>query len=211
MIAVPEEPWLKEGETLLCFGDSLTSAKNPGYVERLAAFLEPKGIRVVNAGLGGDKTPYALTRLRQEVIDVAPDAVSLFFGANDAVIGRGIWRDEPVVEPVTYRDNLVWMIHVCRLESQKIRKFSIAAPTGRMEGQSWIDFGDIRHEYCLAARKAAELADARFVPLDTRIDAVRETMAADEKGLKLTKDGVHMTAQGYALIADIMLETWRMK
>ena len=211
MVPIPDEPWLKEGETLLCFGDSLTSAKNPGYVEKLAAFLEPKGIRVLNAGEGGDKTPHALSRLQEAVLDLKPDAVSFFFGANDAVIGRGIWRDEPVVEPVTYRDNLVWMVHLCRLQSKKIRKFSIAAPTGRMEGASGVDFGDIRHDYCLAARRAAELADARFVPLDTRLDLVRETMAPDEKGLKLTKDGIHMTDQGYGLIADIMLETWRMK
>ena len=206
MIAPLNTPWLEKGETLVCFGDSLTASKS-GYVQMLADALAPKGIRVINAGLGGDKTPQALTRLMTDVIALKPDAVSLFFGANDSVIGRGRWRDEPVVEPITYRDNLTWMIHLCRLNSD-IRTFSIAAPSGRIEGESWNEFGDIRREYCLMARQAADLTNAVFVPIDTIMDAVRDVKKPDENGLKLTADGVHPTPEGYRLIADTMLKTW---
>ena len=207
MIEKLKEPWLKRGETLLCFGDSLTAATS-GYVSMLEAALAPQGIRVINAVLGGDKTPHALTRLCSDVIAQNPDAVSIFFGANDSVIGRGCWRDEPVVEPLTYRDNLIWMIHICRLKKSSIRKFSIAAPSGRIEGDSWHEFGDIRHDYCLMARQAADIANALFVPLDTVMDQVRDTMPATDNGLKLTRDGVHPTSDGYRLIADTMLKSW---
>ena len=206
MIPPLDKPWLESGETLVCFGDSLTAAK-AGYVQMLADALAPKGIRVINAGLGGDKTPQALSRLMTDVIAQKPDAVSLFFGANDAVIGRGRWRDEPVVEPITYRDNLCWMVHLCRLKSD-IRKFSIAAPPGRIEGASWNEFGDVRREYCLMARQAADLANAVFVPVDTVLDAARDATPASENGLKLTADGTHPTPAGYRLIADTMLKTW---
>ena len=56
-------PWLHAGETLLCFGDSLTAAAN-GYVKFLQETLQLRGIRVINAGLGGDKTPPCCLRTR---------------------------------------------------------------------------------------------------------------------------------------------------
>ena len=208
MIEKLKEAWLKPGETLVCFGDSLTAAK-AGYVSMLEEALAPKGIRVINAGVGGDKTPHALTRIVSDVIALKPDAVSLFFGANDSVIGRGCWRDEPVVEPITFRDNLAWMVHICRLKAS-IPKYSIAAPTGRIEGAAWHEFGDIRRDYALMARQAADLSNALFVPLDTVMDQVRDTMPATPDGLKLTRDGVHPTLEGYRLIADTMLKTWLM-
>ena len=206
----PEGPWLKKGETLLCFGDSLTAAKT-GYVSFLQKHLEPKGIRVLNAGLGGDKTPYALTRLQKEVIELKPDAVSLFFGANDAVIGRGEWRDEPVVSPLTYKENLMWIIHLCRLLGN-IRKFSINTLPWRMEGKAFYDFGDLRVPYCQAAREAADQMNVRLVPLDTVFQLAWEKnqSKASPEGLLYTADGIHMTAAGYEMIAQSMLKEWNM-
>lgn len=76
-----ESRFLEPGETIVCFGDSLTAA-NPGYV----SFLQEKltANQVVNAGRGGDKTPWALTRFQADVLDRKPDAVSILLGANDA-------------------------------------------------------------------------------------------------------------------------------
>ncbi|OQA78455.1 MAG: Esterase TesA precursor [Lentisphaerae bacterium ADurb.Bin242] len=204
----PEGPWLKPGETLLCFGDSLT-ASTKGYVSLLQNHLEPKGIRVLNAGLGGDKTPFALTRLKPEVIDRKPDAVSLFFGANDAVIGRGEWRDEPVVSPLTYQENLMWIVHLCRLLGN-IQKFSINTLPGRMEGKAFFNFGDLRTPYCQAARGAADRMNTRLVPLDTVFQLAWEKnrAQASPEGLLYTVDGIHMTPAGYEMIAQTMLKEW---
>ena len=83
-----ESRFLEPGETIVCFDDSLTAA-NPGYV----SFLQEKltANQVVNAGRGGDKTPWALTRFQADVLDRKPDAVSILLGANDAAVGRGRW------------------------------------------------------------------------------------------------------------------------
>ena len=203
------EPWLKEGETLLCFGDSLTASK-VGYVKYLTEKLGAKGIKVINGGLSGDKTPMALTRIRQDVAEKKPDAVLFFFGTNDAVIGRGRWRDEPIVSPITYRDNLVWMIHFLRLRT-KINKFSIATIAGRPEGKHYLEYGNIRDEYFRMAREAADLTGAVLVPLDSETDYIRDSMQPNEKGLKLTVDGVHPTRKGYEILADIMLKYWHLQ
>ena len=209
-IPKPEGPWLQSGETLVCFGDSLTAAAN-GYVKFLQEKLQFRGIKVVNAGLGGDKTPQALTRLQKDVIDLQPSAVSIFFGNNDAVIGRGIWRDEPTVSPQTFQDNLKWIIHLCRLRSS-IRKFSINTLTNRMEGRSYLNFGDCLTPYNQAARKAADDMNACLVPLDAVFARLREENYArmSPEGLLYTKDGVHMNEDGYRIVADTMLREWNM-
>lgn len=203
-----QEPWLKSGETLLCFGDSLTA--QGGYVSILSNELAAAGVRVVNGGKSGDKTPTALARLARTVEAVQPDAMLLFFGANDAVIGRAQWRDEPKIAPETYRDNLEWIVHYCRMNTG-VRKFSIAPPTGGIEGPNGYPFGEIRRNYCLMAREAADQSDAVFVPLDSAFECERMRRMEDAKGLKLTSDGIHLNAEGNRIAAETMLRAWRMK
>jgi len=211
-MSIPKEegPWLHAGQTVLCFGDSLTAAAN-GYVKYLQEKLQFRGIQVINAGLGGDKTPQALSRLRTDVIDRKPDAVSIFFGNNDAVIGRGEWRDEPLVSPVTFGENLQWIIHLCRLQGG-IRKFSINTLTDRMEGKQYLDFGDCRGEYCLAARRTADLMNTVLVPLDAVFRDLRERNIdrISPEGLLYTRDGIHMNDEGNRIIADTMLREWNL-
>ena len=79
MVKPLEGPWLKSGEKLVCFGDSITAGNY--YVKHLREALEPAGVKVVNAGRSGDKTPMALTRIA-DVVAEKPDAVVIFFGAK---------------------------------------------------------------------------------------------------------------------------------
>lgn len=201
---VDDKPWLADGETLICLGDSLTASPN-GYVKILQERLAPRGVEVINAGRGGDKTPWALTRLEQDVIARQPAALSIFLGANDAAVGRGIWADEPVVTPEAYRSNLVWMVHLCRMAG--MRTFSITSPLWRFEGKAWKAFGDIMALFCLAARQAADEMQVRFVPADVAF-AEEWARHPGHTGLLLTTDGVHLTPQGNQLLAETMLRTW---
>ena len=206
MITLHEKPWLKKNETLICFGDSLTAPKD-GYVALLAKQLKPKGVRVINAGRGGDKTPWALTRLYSDVIDRKPHAVSIFLGTNDAVIGRGRWADEPRVTPEAYRCNLVWIVHLCRLSG--IKKFSITPPLWHYEGDLWTEYGDAFGPYRFAAREAADEAGARFVPADVAFEQEWQKHPG-HSGLLLTRDGGHLNARGYEFLATAMLKAWKM-
>ena len=208
MVKPLDKPWLANGETLVCFGDSITAGK--GYfMKPLTAALEAKGVRVVNAGVPGDKTPMALTRIG-EVAAMKPDAVMIFFGANDSVIGRGRWRDEPKVEPTTFRDNLKWMIHYLRMKAG-VKKFSIVAPTGRCEGEGISEFGSVCAAYQLAAREAADDMGAVLVPLDHAFESSFRASVPDAKGLVNTCDGVHFSDKGSQVAAETMLRTWNMK
>lgn len=200
-----EKPWLKSGETLVCFGDSITASKE-GYVKLLQEALAKSDITVINAGRGGDKTPWALTRFQKDVLDVKPDAVSIYLGANDAAIGRGTWADEPQVPVEAYQSNLIWMIHMCRLN--EINKISIVTPAWRFEGNAFLEFGNLLETYCLAARKAADQMQCPLVPLDA-VFAEEWAKHPGHSGFLLTTDGIHMTEKGNQLIMNTMLETWR--
>lgn len=79
------------GETIVCFGDSLTAgvgaAAEMDYPAQLARLIDE---RVVNAGVSGDTTAEALARL-DRVIALSPRIVLVTLGGND--LKNGMSRD----------------------------------------------------------------------------------------------------------------------
>ena len=206
-IPEPAGCWLKPGETLACYGDSITDWE-PGYVTILREELAKWGVKVVNAGHAGDNTCTGLARIK-EVAALKPDAVMIFFGTNDSACGRRWWRDEPTICPEGYRDNLRWMVHYLR-KWGGVRKFSLVPAGGRIEGNSYREFGNRRDAYNLMTRDAADWANAVFVPLDIAFDEARRTKPFDERGYQFTKDSVHFNADGCKLAAETMMKAWKM-
>lgn len=72
------------GENIVCFGDSLThgTGASPGmdYPSQLSRLI---GRPVINAGIPGDTTSTALTRLDRDVLDRSPRIVLITLGGND--------------------------------------------------------------------------------------------------------------------------------
>ena len=71
------------GETIVCFGDSLTygtgAEKGMNYPSQLSRL---SGMKVVNAGVPGDTTAMALKRL-DEIMEMNPRIVLITLGGND--------------------------------------------------------------------------------------------------------------------------------
>jgi acyl-CoA thioesterase-1 len=71
------------GETIICFGDSLTygtgAVKGMDYPSQLSRLT---GIEIVNAGVPGDTTATALNRI-DEIIGMNPRIVLITLGGND--------------------------------------------------------------------------------------------------------------------------------
>jgi len=81
------------GETIVCFGDSLTFGTGAGpdesYPSRLASLL---GRDVINAGVPGNTTAEALQRLEDDVLAHNPRIVLITLGGNDLM--RDVPRDD---------------------------------------------------------------------------------------------------------------------
>ena len=93
--------------TLVCLGDSITAREkdDSGAVKltpRLQNFLS--GWTVINSGVGGDNTKGALNRLQTDVLDYAPDLVTVLLGTADASENKGIDLTE-------YEQNLLSIVH----------------------------------------------------------------------------------------------------
>jgi lysophospholipase L1-like esterase len=72
------------GKTIVCFGDSLTfgtgAVRGMDYPAQLARMIPAA---VINAGLPGETTQSALTRLQRDVLSHGPQAVLITLGGND--------------------------------------------------------------------------------------------------------------------------------
>jgi lysophospholipase L1-like esterase len=204
MMITLENSWLNEGDKLVCFGDSITY-KTDGYVAHLTEKLSKKNITVINSGIGGDKTVNALARIKEDVIKHKPTAVSIFFGTNDACVGRGQWADEPRVEPIAYKTNLIWIMQLLKLSG--ITKWSITPPLYRPEGEVYAKFGDVFLPYRQLAREAAEEMAARFVSADI-VFSKHWNGDNGYPDLNMTTDGIHLTDTANKLLANTMLDSW---
>jgi len=80
------------GQTIICFGDSLTygtgAGKEMDYPSQLSKMI---GTPVINAGVPGDTTARALQRLERDVLSKSPDLVLITLGGND--LKNGVAKD----------------------------------------------------------------------------------------------------------------------
>lgn len=85
-------PDKSNSKTIICFGDSLTYgtgvSKGMDYPSQLSKLINTP---VINAGVPGDTTARALSRLERDVISKNPDIVLITLGGND--LKNGVSKD----------------------------------------------------------------------------------------------------------------------
>ncbi|MBF0550771.1 MAG: arylesterase [Deltaproteobacteria bacterium] len=83
------------GSAIICFGDSLTSGTGATEGMDYPAQLSSKiGQPVINAGIPGDTTARALSRLDQDVLSMSPRIVLMTLGGND--LKNGVPKDAAI-------------------------------------------------------------------------------------------------------------------
>jgi len=110
--------------TIACFGDSLTEGYGLAPDEALPAVLErllaDEGIaaRCLNFGVSGDTSSDGLDRLSM-VLDAAPDAAIVAFGANDCFLDEPVERMEAnleaIIDPFRERNVPVLLVGIAAL------------------------------------------------------------------------------------------------
>src|SRR5262249_42599846 len=122
--AAPADFALRDGDTVVFLGDSITAARTYGkIIENYTLLRFPdRKVRFYNAGWGGDTATGRLKRLERDVFVYKPTVVTVCYGIND--IGWGLKADNK--HKKIYLDSLAGIIAACR--KRKIRVFILSSP-----------------------------------------------------------------------------------
>ena len=174
-------------QRVVFYGDSITDSW--GRLPDTGGFFPGKPY--VNRGISGQTTPQMLVRFQQDVVHLHPAAVLILAGTNDIAGNTG------PSTPQMMEDNYTSMTAIARANGIKVILASITpaysypwkpgvdpVPTIR-EVNAWLK------DYC--AKEGLTYLD------------YYSAMSDDKGAMKpgLAKDGVHPTAQGYAIMGPL--------
>jgi lysophospholipase L1-like esterase len=183
-LPAPDPTQSPSSPRVVFFGDSITDGW--GRQPNTGGFFPGKPY--INRGISGQTTPQMLVRFQQDVVHLHPAAVLILAGTNDIAGNTG------PSTPQMIEDNFTSMADIARASGIKVILTSITpaynypwkpgvdpVPTIR-EVNAWLK------DYC--AKQGLTYLDYY-------------SAMSDEKGAMkpgLAKDGVHPTAQGYAIM-----------
>jgi len=199
---------LNPNATILFQGDSVTdagrtasldpaTALGEGYPALIAKRLAGSGVTVINRGISGHRVYDLEARWTEDCIALQPDVVSILIGINDT------WRryDSDLLSPIPkFEASYRRMLDRIRAETSAkialLEPFVLPIPDDRVE---WREDLDPRIH---AVRKLAREYNTILITLDGIFAeaATREDMA------HWAEDGVHPTAAGHELIADVWMK-----
>ena len=212
-------------EKIILFqGDSITDAgrikepgkennKGYGYANMVTGELmanEPYKYKCFNRGIGGHRSIDLYARIKQDMINLKPDYMSILVGVND------VWHEYKHKNGLSAEKyELIYTLMVEELlEALPNLKIMILEPfvlpgVETVNSPEWPDRWDFfSREVPLraaAAKRVAEKFDLPFVPLQKMFDEAEATAPAPGYWLR---DGVHPTPAGHELIKRAWLETF---
>ena len=211
----PTEPF-----TIVTFGDSTTATRGPlvVYSKILAKELPQLGfpVKVINSGIGGNKTNQAKARLKKDVLDHQPDVVVIQFGINDASVD--VWRNPPATKSRISRDqyeaNLRDLIKTLREKKiqvilmtpnsmrwvEKIKKLYGKHPYDPEDPDGFNVFLKL---YAETVRKIAREENVPLVDVYTAFEDYAKQKGHSAHDLLL--DGVHPNTAGQRMVADLLI------
>jgi lysophospholipase L1-like esterase len=202
----PDSVLIGEGQTLVCLGDSITQ-NDQGYCAMLAVLIAAaypeRRIRIVNAGIGGNKVPDMLARLDRDVLSRRPDWVTVNVGLND--VWHGLTDPVRGVGLAEYRDELARLVDRILASGARL---VLVPPT--VIGEEPRSDGNRRlAAYRAAMRTIGADRNLLVAPSDIYIDNALAAGVAQggEPGKTLTTDGVHVRGPGDAVVAAAILRT----
>ena len=200
-----------ENDLVVFQGDSITDAGRVGapdglgggYVAMVAGTLRARhahlGLKVVNRGLGGDRTTELLVRWKLDALDLQPHVLSISIGVNDVWRLRGEWNGQAHVTPAQYRQNYQQLLDQARTAG--IRQLVLMSPTTIFDDTD-AEVSGLLDECSACVAELARQYDAVYVP--TR-EVQKEAMRGAPE-IKWTSDGCHPTVAGHALLAATWLK-----
>lgn len=201
---------LRDGDTVVFLGDSITAARTYGkFIENYTLLRYPnRKVRFINAGFGGDTAEGGLKRLERDVFAHKATVLTVAFGTND--IGWGVYADEE--HKRKYLDAVRGIVTACRERGVRVYLCS-AAVTGADPAKSEDSFLQKMCDEGMALSKSlgGEAIDVQrsMREAQKRVWAWNEKVHTKEDSKKDSlhvADGVHLNDLGQLAMAFAILK-----
>ncbi len=200
---------------ILFQGDSITDVgrnresdawRGHGYATLVAARLGyeyPEQYEFINRGISGNRITDLIARMKVDIINLKPDAMSILIGVND------VWHEldnKNGVRTDLYEKMYNLLIAELKSALPELRimimePFVLKGPATELK---WDAFRADVLEHAAAAKRVAETNGLEFIPLQEKLDEVCKKAPATY----WLSDGVHPTAAGHELLAREWIKTF---
>ena len=183
------QPAASDEKRVVFMGDSITEAwmnHGTGASEQNPGFFPGKPY--IDRGISGQTTPQMLLRFRQDVLNLKPAVVVIFAGTNDVAGNTGPITAEQTDGNITSMAELAHANGIKVVLCSVLPAYEFKWRPGREPAQKIIAINNWIKSYAAANKYP-------YVDFHTAM--------ADERGglpEKLSHDGVHPTAAGYAIM-----------
>jgi len=203
-------------KTFLLQGDSITDAGRDdesqdnfslgcGYALLLASDIEKnrKGeIKFINRGKSGDRITDVYTRIKEDIINIKPDFMSILIGVND--VSHELTQDCGV-SPEKFNKIYNLLIEEIKEALPEI-KIVILEPfvlKGSATNKLWEQFNCEVRKLAKISKQVAEQWELKFVPLQDKFDKA----SSDGDTRYWSVDGIHPTSAGHQIIKEELQKT----
>lgn len=194
---------------ILFQGDSITDAGRdrksdtsmgtgyPYFISGEFNYKYPNEYEFCNKGISGNRIVDLYARIKSDIINLAPDVMSILIGVND------VWHE------VDYKNGVdaekFYKIYAMLIEEVKAAlpdiRIMILEPFALMgtgNENAWEYFSDEVKKRAKVAKRIADEYGLKFVPLQDGFDKLCEKASADY----WLRDGVHPTSAGHNYIKE---------
>jgi lysophospholipase L1-like esterase len=198
---------LRDGDTVVFLGDSITAARTYGkIVENYALLRFPsRTIHFVNAGRGGDTAEGGLKRLDRDVFDRGATVLIVAYGIND--IGWGTKADAD--HKRAYLNAIRGIVEQCKTRGVRayIGSAAITAENPVIAERGFLQ--EMCDEGMALARSLGEHSidiQRTMRSIQRKVLAYNATSKADDKSTLHAADGVHLSDLGQLAMAVAILK-----
>jgi len=181
--ALPTAP----ADRVVFFGDSITDAWGNGA--NAATFFPGKPY--LDRGIGGQTTPQMLVRFQQDVVALKPAVVLILAGTNDIAGNTGLETPQHIQDNFRSMATIADANHIQLVLASILPVDDYAWRRGLEPAEKVRSMNAWLKQFC---------ADHNYIYLD-----YYTSLATPEGAMKpgLSRDGVHPTAAGYAIMAPL--------
>jgi lysophospholipase L1-like esterase len=174
---------------VILIGDSIRMGYQATVKEALAGEAEVWGPEQ-----NGGNTRNVLAHLHEWALERGPDVVHVNAGLHD--LRRDFGAEEAAVPLAEYADNVRHILEVVKTRTEAAVLWALTTPVNEARHHEVKDFDRLEADVSAYNEAAREAAEGLQVPLNDLWTVVE---AAGRDALLLA-DGVHYTAEGYALL-----------